>query len=87
MTKASGGKIKTPVPFRLMHSNIEFAHGRNLRGSASATVPDPLETLTICMNTAFKVRPVARKFLDLPGTNRTRGLNSVPLKTMDVGNT
>ena len=87
--KAAGSGIQSPFPFRLMHSNAEFSHGRNLRGAGhrpgAATVPEPLETLTIVMGASFKVRPVARKFLDLPGTNRTRGLNNVPLMTMDVG--
>ena len=79
--KASEGAIKTATPFRLMHSNAEFTNNRNLRGGATKTVPEPLETLSICTTTDFKVRPVGRKYLDLPGTNRTRGLNNVPLKT------
>ena len=62
--RAAGAGMKIPFPFRLMHSNAEFSHGRNLRGAGhrpgAATVPEPLETLTIVMGTSFKVRPVAR---------------------------
>ena len=78
--KNSGGAVKNATSFRLMHSNAEFTNNRNLRGDATKTVPEPLETLSICATADFKVRPVGRKYLDLPGTNRTRGLNNVPLK-------
>ena len=90
--KAAAGGILEPVSFRLMHSNAEFAHARNLRqrgklrvGRHRATVPEPLETLTIVMGSDFAVKPAARKYLDLPGTNRTRGLNNVPLRTSEFG--
>ena len=48
-------------------------------------VPEPMETLTIVMGASFRVKTLARKFLDCPGSNRCRGLNHVPLKTLDVG--
>jgi len=87
--KTAGAGLQTPFPFRLMHSNAEFSHNRTLRGYgrrlSAATVPEPLETLIIVTSKNFKVKAVARKYLDLPGTNRTRGLNNVPLKTLEVG--
>ena len=80
VAKAAGAAINTPFPFRLMHSNIEFAHG-----AGGVSVPEPMETLTIIMGAAYKVRTVERQYLDTPGSNRCRGLNNVPVKTFDIG--
>jgi len=88
-SKTTHGEVGPPTPFRLMHTNAEFSKNkfaalRNHGNCMNATVPEPLETLSICANKKFKVQPVARKYLDLPGSNRTRGFNNVPLKNADV---
>ena len=59
------------VPLRLMYSNKEF------RGSVP---PEPLETATQIVSKNFQVKVRGRKFIDLPGTNQTRGLNSIPFQ-------
>ena len=57
------------MPLRLMYSNKEF------KGSVP---PEPLETATQVFSKNFQVSVRGRKFIDLPGTNQTRGLNSIP---------
>ena len=83
MARETQGQTSAPTPFRLMHSNAEFATtGRNHRGEAKfSACPKPLETVLMSFSKTYKVKPVSRKYLDLPGTNRTRGLNTAPLKS------
>lgn len=79
LIKASKGTCRAPVPFRVMHSNAEFTSGS--RGDGTNLVcPEPLETIHMSFNRNYKVKVVPRKFLDLPGNNRSKGLNNVPLK-------
>ena len=83
MVKNAGAGSNYPSVFRLMHSNAEFheTSHRSYRGDARHTLcPEPLESAVMCFGTGYKVRPTSRKYLDLPGTNRTRGFNNVPLK-------
>ena len=86
LTKEAG-TCKTPFAFRLMHSNAEFTsadalHRRLQRANAMRSgCPDPLETLVLVFSKKYGIKTRARKFIDLPGTNQTRGLNNVPLKT------
>jgi hypothetical protein len=61
-------------PFRMLYSNKEFTMGQQ---------PEPLETVQCIMSKNYQLHTVGRKFIDLPGTNNTRGLNSVPLAMPD----
>ena len=45
--------------------------------------PEPLETVHCVISKNYRMDKVGRKFIDLPGTNNTRGLNSVPLTMPD----
>ena len=79
LVKASKGTCRNPVAFRLMHSNAEFTSAG--RGDGTSLVcPEPLETIHIACTKNYKVPVTPRKFLDLPGSNRCKGLNNVPLK-------
>ena len=59
------------LPLRLMYSNKEFRTNHP---------PEPLETAVQIFSKNFKVNTRGRMFIDLPGTNQTRGLNSIPFK-------
>ena len=81
-TKAFSKSLGQPTNFRLMHSNAEFhAHcDRGHRGDAKfALCPEPLESVLMKFSKSYKVAPTNRKYIDLPGSNRTRGLSNIPL--------
>ena len=69
-----GTKIQNKMMnFRLMYSNKEFHGGKSV-------LPEPLETVVLLYNDKYKIGMHARKFLDLPGDSKCRGLNGVPLQ-------
>jgi hypothetical protein len=88
--KRSGFFVKTPsVSFRLSFHNREFGVGKARprrkkthldRAKMLHNVPDPLETFHQLFDRKFRVDEVERMHLDTPGTNRSRGLNNVPLR-------
>lgn len=75
-----GGMCGPQMPFRVMYSNKEFAETKQ-------SPPEPMETLLLAFSSDYKVPRRNRRWIDLPGNNRARGLNSVPLRSsgdMDV---
>ena len=67
--------------FRLSHSNREFRkEGRGTRADRRNRDPDPVESVAIVIPKSFKLEVVQRKYIDLPGDNRSKGLNLVPLR-------
>jgi hypothetical protein len=75
LRKSVKGLLNMPnshvIPFRLCYTNDEFAD--------RSSPPDPLETALIAHNKNYMVPVKARRYLDLPGNNRCRGLNRIPL--------
>jgi hypothetical protein len=79
---------KLCVPVRMMHTSSQFGGGaptvggmRRSNGDAvHASLPDPLESFALVFCKSFRLPVVARRFIDLPGTSRTRGLNQVPAR-------
>jgi hypothetical protein len=73
---------KLCMPVRMMHTNAQFVNAGGMRRSSGDAVhtslPDPLESFALIFCKSFKLPIVARMFIDLPGTSRTRGLNQVP---------
>ena len=67
--------------FRLSHSNREFRkEGRCSRADRRNRDPDPVESVAIVIPKSFKLDVVQRKYIDLPGDNRSKELNLVPLR-------
>jgi hypothetical protein len=76
---------KLCMPVRMMHTNVQFTATSNLGGmrrssgdAVHTSLPDPLESFLLVFCKSFRLPVVARQFIDLPGTSRTRGLNQVP---------
>lgn len=72
---------------RLMHHNNEFnprmyAAARYVKSAMNNSLPDPLENAFMVIGndpSALELRD--RKFLDVPGSNRGRGWQHLPIKT------
>lgn len=70
---------------RFMFHNREFTSnpwrhkGKKTRRSLTYGIPDPLENVHVLHSKSSKLNIVPRQYLDLPGANRIRGLNAVPL--------
>ena len=67
--------------FRLSHSNREFRTA--IRADRRFRDPDPVESVAVVMPKSFKLSVVPRKHIDLPGDNRSKGLNLVPHRPGD----
>jgi hypothetical protein len=78
---------RQPSSLRLFFHNREYSDGflgRRLRcqsGDVLASHPDPSSSMVLCYSKGMTMQTVPRRFLDCPGTNRTRGLGGLPGKT------
>lgn len=73
------------VNIRLFHHNREFtntgyAAPRCARTTLSALLPDPLENMYVVVSKFNNLPLRERKWLDIPGTNRARGISNLGLK-------
>ncbi len=70
------------APIRLMHRDEPLRGNLQMRRAGKDAVhhvlPEPLETMHLVYCRSFRLPVKDRAFLDLPGTNRTRGLNNIP---------
>ena len=88
-TKDASGYNKKPLssPFRLIYSNHEFGPtgyagvATRTAGAGRACLPDLLETGYFISKKTARTPVRQRKWIDLPGSNSTRGLAGLTLKS------
>jgi hypothetical protein len=73
------------VAVRLMYHNREFSNTgtcsfRSQR-NFHARLPDPLETMYVTLHKSATLENQPRRFLDVPGDTRSRGIANLPIRT------
>ena len=76
------------TPVRLCYNNLEFTKDGYVRKNSSKAcktgriaLPDPVENLFILSKTKCQTETRPRKFLDLPGSNYTRSLQGLSIRS------